>query len=342
MKINLKNIAVVLVSTFLSACGGGGISVAGIGDGITGTGITAGSVTGFGSICLNGIKFDVKDATFSRDGIESLSQGEFNVGEYIVIKGSVNGAVGIAEEVIFEDLLEGVVTKKVSSVDGNSIEVLGQRVEIDINTTILIDDREDSPPRLDKSLSVCESPNILNFSLTELGLGYIVEISGLKDSTGLIKATSIKLKAESGSENELKGTISNIKLAAETFMIEDIIVDYSVAILEHFNGDPENGQFVEVKSTSAYDGTKLIADKVELKDEYLVIETGTELEMKGIVTRHVSKTDFDVNGIPVTTNSETEYKNGVASDIFENTPLEVKGKINNSGILVAQEIDFED
>jgi hypothetical protein len=126
-------------------------------------------------------------------------------------------------------------------------------------------------------------------------------------------------------------------------MIEDIIVDYSVAILDHFNGNPENGQFVEVKSTSAYDGTKLIADKVELKDEYLVIDAGTELEMEGIVTRYdVLDPVFDVNGIPVTTNSETEYKNGVATDIAENTLLEVKGKINNSGILVAQEIDFED
>jgi len=327
MKTNLKTITTVLLSAFLSACGGE-LSVADNGGGITGTGITAGSVTAFGSIYVNGIKFDVDSATFSRDGVVSTGQSEFSLGEYVVIKGTVDntGTAGIADDVSFEDLLEGVVT--VASIDDVTIEILGQLVEIDSNTKLLIDSDN--------------LPAAIFAKLSDLVVGNIVEVSGLKDSTGLIKATSIKLKEDSGSENELKGTISGIDLVAKTFVIGNILVDYSAATLDGFNGDPENGQFVEVNSSIAYDGVTLIADEVELEDEHLVIDTGTELEMEGIVTRFVSKLDFDVNGIPVTTNSETVYENGTENEIGLNTSLEVEGKINSSGILVAEEIEFED
>jgi hypothetical protein len=335
MKINLKVIATVFISSALSACGGG-ITVAGNGDGITGTGITAGRITEFGSIYVNGIKFNVDSAMFSRDGVTSTGQSDFSIGEYIVIKGSVDESdptspTGIAEEVIFEDLLEGVVT--LESIDNLTIEVLGQLIEIDSNTKLL-DER-------DSGASTFTFTN-----LTDLVVGNIVEISGFKDANDLIKATSIKLKKEifeSGSENELKGTVSNLDTSNQTFMISAILVDYSGADFDGFNkGDLTNDQFVEVKSISDIVGGTLVATEVELEDENLVVETGTELEMEGVVTRYVSDTDFDVSGIPVTTNSETEYHNGVATDIAENTPLEVKGKINTSGILVAEEIEFED
>ncbi len=323
MKVNFNIMTIVMISTLLSACGGG-LQVAG--DGITGTGITAGRVTGFGSIYVNGIKFDVNNATFSRDGATSSGQNEFSIGEYIVIKGSVDetGTTGIADDVSFIDLLEGSVT--VSSTDDRTIEVLGQLIEIDSDTKFLIDD--DDLPSFTK--------------LTDLIIGNIIEVSGIKDSTGLIKATSIKLKEESGSENELKGTISNIDHSAKTFMIGSILIDYDSAELDGFNSSPENGQFVEVNSSTEYNGQILIANEVELEDEHLATNTGTELEFEGIVTRYVSILDFDVNGIPVTTNSETEYHDGTPSDIELNISLEVHGIVDSNGILVAEEIEFEE
>ena len=325
MKVNFQTMSIILISTLLSACGD--LQVAG-NDGITGTGITAGSVTDFGSIYVNGIKFDVDNATFSRDGIISAGQSEFSLGEYVVIRGSVDktGTTGVAEDVSFEDLLEGVVT--LASTDDVRIEILGQSVEIDSNTKLLIDDDN--------------LPAAVFTKLSDLIVGNIVEVSGLKDSTGLIKATSIKLKEDSGSENELKGTINNINLTANTFMIGNILIDYSVAILDGFNGDPENGQFVEVNSSTTYDGIILVADEIELENEHLIIDEGTEVEIEGIVTRYVSGTDFDVNGIAITTNIETEYHNGVAIDIDLNVSLEVHGTINSNGILVAEEIEFEE
>ena len=176
-----------LLSALLSSCGGG-IDVASNGDGITGTGITAGRVTGFGSICVNGIKFDVDKADFIRDGDTTTptDQSDFSIGEYIVIKGSVSvDGTGIAEQVIFEDLLEGVVTKASNyDNDANTIEILGQQIIIDGNTK-LIDARTSPPAREVTSLLVCdESPNFISFRLMDLIIGNIVEVSGVKNADG--------------------------------------------------------------------------------------------------------------------------------------------------------------
>jgi hypothetical protein len=327
MKINITTIAVITLSSALSACGGG-ISIADNG-GITGTGITtAGRVTGFGSIWVNGIRFNVDNATFTRDGVTSTGQSEFRIGEYVVIKGSVDKTTqsGIANDVSFTDLLDGAVTAV--STNNSTIEILGQSVEVDANTTLL-DERDGSANTF---------PN-----LTDLALGNIVEVSGIKDSSGLIKATSIKLKKEVGTENELKGKINNINLSSKTFIIGNIFIDYSSANLEGFNGPPANNQFVEVKSSTTYNGSTLFAIKVKLEDENLETEVGAEFEIEGIVTRYVSDTDFDVNGISVTTTAETQYKKNLPSDVLElDVEIEVKGKTNSLGILVAEEIEFED
>jgi len=331
IKINLKIITVALLSALLNSCGGG-IDVAGNGDGITGTGITAGRVTGFGSIHVNGIVFDVNTATFSRDGKASSGQGEYSVGEYVVIKGSVSGTAGTADEVIFEDLLEGVVTE--ASSDNLTIKVLGQSIEIDSNTTLL-DDRDGS---------ISDTfPN-----LTDLVVGNIIEVSGVKDATGLIKATSIKVKEDSfvvgESENELKGTVSDLNTINKTFMVGSFLVEYNDDTT--FDGlneqDLLNELFVEVKSITLYDGITLVASEIELEDEHLNVEIGNGLEIEGIVTRFESILDFDVNGIPITTNSETEYPDGASTDIALDVAVEVDGTVNSDGVLVAEEIELEE
>ena len=60
MSYRLKRIFLgIILLLVLTACGGGGASDGGIG----GTGITQGRITGFGSIIVNGIKFDVNFKT---------------------------------------------------------------------------------------------------------------------------------------------------------------------------------------------------------------------------------------------------------------------------------------
>ena len=85
----------------------------------------------------------------------------------------------------------------------------------------------------------------------------------------------------------------------------------------------------------------LIADRVQHKSGGNNFNDGDDVEIEGIVTRFVSATDFDVNNIPVTTTSATVYEHGTSADIALNSHLEVEGEFNASGILVADEVEFE-
>jgi len=321
----LALMATLFISFLLISCGGTSNSQV-VDGGISGTGITMGRIMKLGdtSLQVNGISFDTDNANFQRDGLVSTGKSEFSLGEYIVVKGSVNATKvsGTADEVIFEDILEGAVT--LATTDSFNIEVLGQNVKTDKQTVL---------------------HGVAN--LGDLMRGNIVEVSGYKDASGLIYATSIKLKEkgfiEGQSQNELKGTISNNNLPSKTFMINAILVDYSAAVLKDFNGkSPENGQFVEVKSNSPINANNvLIAKELDLKSKYTTVSANTKLEVEGVVTRFVSSKDFDVNGILVITTSETKYKKGLESDLALNVNLEVEGIVNSALVLDAKEIEFE-
>ncbi|CAA6812176.1 MAG: Unknown protein [uncultured Thiotrichaceae bacterium] len=315
-------LTVVALSASLLACGGGGTQI--VDGGITGSGITMGRITSFGSIYVNGIKFDVDNASFNRDGIASSGQSEFSIGEFIVINGSIDasGTTGVASSVQFTDALEGAVTT--ASTDGSTIEILGQSIKTD-PLTVFYDFA----------------------ALTDLTVGNIVEVSGVADATGVITATSIRLKSGSFvvgiSENEVKGLVSNLNEASKTFSVGNITVEYGSASLEDFGAQNlANGQFVEAKSNTNLVGNNLIASVVELEDEYLSLGANTEAEIEGFVTNYTSAASFAVNGISVTTTSATSYKNGSAASIGLNVFLEVEGEVNASGVLVAEEISFED
>ena len=315
-----QSLLAFFISLFLSSCGGGGIVADG---GIDGTGITSiGRISEFGSIYVNGIRFDVDNASFTRDGKTSIGQSDFSLGEYITIKGTLNPdkISGVASEVTFSDIVEGEVTQITS--DGLSIEIIGQLINVTTQT------------------------NFHDFNdLNDLVIGNLVEVSGIRDAGGISSATSIKLKNssfEDGSENELKGTISNINETNKTFQINTITIDYAGASLEDFNNQAlQSGQFVEIKSSSAINGNTLIANEIQLENEYQEISESTKVDIEGIVTRFVSISDFDINGIPVSIDVTTIFENGLASDIQLNAYLEIEGVVNTAGLLIAEEVDFQ-
>jgi hypothetical protein len=173
-----------LSSLLLGACGGGG----GGGDGgvspppvsppppppptggITRTGIAVGAITGFGSVIVNGVRYETSAATsFSRDDDNDSTEAEFEVGEVVVVEAEIDDSGNAsATAVTFEDAVEGPVT----SAAPGQIVVMGQTVNI--GTTTSIDDS--CPASLDDASIVA------------------VEVSGLPDANGVIDATRIECK----------------------------------------------------------------------------------------------------------------------------------------------------
>jgi hypothetical protein len=321
---------IMTMTLFLGACGGGGdgLSVAGIDR----LGVSNGTVSGFGSIFVNGVEFETNGAEFTVDDSPG-SESSLSVGDVVIVSGTIdaNGTTGTATSVFTDEAVEGPV----DSIDlvNSRLVVAGQSVIVDAQTSF--DD------------------NISPADLNGLAVGNFIEISGLFDADQTIRATRIERKALAGIPAgrfvQVHGLVMGLDSANSTFAINGLTVDFSAATLDNFpGGAPSNGDFVEAKGVSFGGGGELTATKVEFEVPGIGnLDPGTidDLEIEGFITRFVSATDFDVSGFPVTTNGQTifEFDNetpATAADLGLNVKVEVEGDVDASGTLVASKVEI--
>lgn len=309
---------VLLVS---SSCGGGAAFLAGGGIGGTGV-ISFGPITGLGSIFVNNIEYETTSATVTMDGFDS-DESQLQVGMVVRVEGTVNadGRTGIANVVIFDDNVEGPV---------NAIDVAGKTLQV-MGQTVLVDDQT-----VFAGLPYA-------WSLADLIVNDTVEVSGLQDIDGNIKATRLFLKA-AGELSEVSGQVAN--LTGASFTINALTVDYSTAILENFSARGiQPGDMVEVKGT--FDQTILRADTVKKKSGEF--NNNDELELTGFI----SARSFDgpmLSGFTMITpagiqqvriTAATNYKGGLAGDLTIGALVEVEGSVLDN-VVQARTVEIED
>ena len=274
--------------------------------GIEGTGLAVGVISGFGSVIVNGVRYETSDATITVDdnpGIDS----DLAVGQVIVLKGSIddNGTTGTADSIDFDAEVEGPIAS--IAADGASFVVLGQSVLTDADTVY-----EDS-------------------LILPLQVGDEIEISGFRLADGTILATRVELQSQ-GSELEVKGNVANLNAAGLTFEVGTLTVDYSAATLEDFpGGDIDEGDWVEVHGTG----------RIEFEDNSIDGDDGDHVEIEGLITRFASTTDFDVSGQAVVTTAGTEFEGGAAGDLGIDVKVEVEGEFNAAGTIVADKVEIK-
>lgn len=287
--------------------------------GIGRTGIALGPVSTFGSIVVNGVRYDTSTATFVINDAAG-TEADLEVGDVVVVKATIdaNGTTGTATEVLFED----AVTGPVDSIDlvANALVVMGQNVQVTPDTSF---DDGFSPASLDG-----------------VSVGQIVEVSGQFNAAGDIGATRIEPKP-AGTQFEVHGNVAALDTNTQQFTLSGLVVDYSQAVLDNFPGGMISaGDFVEAKGSSFGANGELVATSVELETPFPDVAENDFAEIEGFITRFVDATDFDVSGFPVTTNAETVFEGGVAADLGLNIKVEVEGIIDANGTLVAEEVDI--
>lgn len=327
MKMKLLYVCLLLLASALSACGGDGGGdnssappanpgpVGGIGR----TGFAAGPVSTFGSIVVNGVRYDTSSAMFTIND-SAGTEDDLRVGDFVVVKGTIdeNGTTGTADEVTFED----AVTGPVDSVDliGSSLVVMGQNVRVSLDTSF---DDSFSPASLDG-----------------VSVGQIVEVSGQFDANGDIAATRIEPKP-AGTQFEVHGIVAMNNDANQEFTLGSLLVDYSSATLDNFPGGQINdGDLVEAKGMTIGGAGELQATSVELENAFPDVAENDFAEIDGFITRFVDATDFDVAGFPVTTTAQTIYEGGTEADLGLNIKVEVEGTIDAAGVMVAEKVDI--
>lgn len=333
------------LSLLLSGCGGssettnvanGGIGGSGVNDGlgsgtdvveggIGGTGISTGPITGFGSIFLNGVKYDIDTAELIREDMPAATQDEFSIGELITIVGSksADGKTGTAQQVIFSSAVKGEITK--ASSDNKTMEVLGQPVTTD-KLTILVGRKQ----------------------LTDFNAGEFVEISGYRNSFGQLVATAIKFISPTfvagNSEQKLRGVVQQISTETGQLQINGLIIDYSNAILQDFGDSlPVESAHIQVTSQQAVAESILAADMLTLiTQEAVQADQGDYVEIEGIVTRKVDETHFYLGSQLVVLTPDTQQAQSGPFNLEEGDKVKVKGIISEDYSLVTENVSLRE
>lgn len=310
----------VITATLLAAaCAGGG----GTSDGIEGTGqgrdFAQGSVTRFGSLFVNGIRFTTTSATVLIDGQQG-SEADIGTGDVAVVTGRFagDGTSGTATTIVVDDAVEGPV----ESVDAmaRTLVVMGQLVRTDARTVFDLD-------RLPEAL-----PGVMP--------GDVVEVSGFRDAAEAILATRVERKPVPG-DFEVTGTVRNLDSAALRFTVGALTIDYSSAQLSGLpGGTPADGSVVEAKGATLAGGV-LTATRVEGRDPSLPGVVEDRAAVEGVITRVVSAAEFEIGGQRVQTGPATQYLNGTAADVAAGRRVEVTGGFAETGAIQAEVVRFD-
>lgn len=294
---------------FLTACGGSSSSSD---NEVVSNKVVRGSIDGFGSVIVNGVRYNTDNTTFSVN--ESAgTQENLKVGQVITLYGNTNGNNGVASNIIYELDLKGPITEV--SAEGDTFTVLGQTV-LTNNLTVFKD---------------------LTLPLT---VGESVEISGYISGETLI-ASYVERNDDNDTEVELRGAIANLDEAARTFRIRGQQISYSSATELDLDGQVfANGLRVEVEGVLDTDAV-LVATEIEADEE--TFEKDTELELVGIVSDlNAEAKTFVVNGTQVTWNNQTDFNDLTAAELANDLTVEVEGRVNAEGVLVAEDIEIND
>ena len=315
----------------LSGCGsGGGGTTTGTGGTTSGSAAATGTVTGFGSVFVDGKKFDTSGASFIVDG-EPGGQDDLKLrqllklGMTVMVTGSFTGNKWLASTLLQKDAVEGLVES--IALDGLSLVVMGQTVLIDSTTLI------------DKNIP---GQNILSLLQRQDS----VEVNGLIRPNGVIQATFIERKDPGAVTPEVRGFVTGHQAGANTFQIGTLTVDYRGADISNMPspiGSAWNGLFVEIKETASnsFDPlTKtLTASRVEPENQGVASNNIDQFDLQGLVTQtHVDGTDdFLIGTTRVRTTANTQFVGVTIGSIAVNAKLYVDGQLAN-GILTATHV----
>ena len=315
----LASLGALLLAT---ACGGGG------GDGVDtgGTGgaplsYTSGSINGFGSVIVNGIRFDDSEASVTDDDGQRRGRDDLRLGMSAEVEGSaiVDGATGAtatAQTIRFGSEILGPV----ESVDAaaHTVVVLGQNVVADAST-VFDDD--------------------LSGGLAALRPGDRIEVYGRYDAArSRYDARRIERKG-SVDAYRLRGIVSDLDRAARRLRLGGLPISYAELSAADVPADLADGRIVKLRLRTVPVGGVWIAEG--LRDGAPQVEDRDDARIEGRIDAFVSAGQFSVNGLPVDA-SAAEFKDGATAALLAvGVEVEIRGPMRD-GVLRAEEVKVDD
>jgi hypothetical protein len=299
-----------------ASCGGGGGGIdAGVGSGGTGafssSAYSEGTITGFGSVIVNGLRYDDSAASV-RDEEGSRSRSDLKLGMVVSVDGSIDSdGLAKASKIGFDSALLGLVTDVDSKAD--TFTIIGQTVHVDDSTVF------------DASLAQ---------GLGSVQKDQLLEVHGfLNAATNTLQATLVERKTGSN-KFKISGLVQNLQTSNKTLQIGSVTLSIPNSQLQGL----ANGRFAKFRleprvptgtaswTVTAYSVTSSSSSSQE------------RAEVEGLVTQIISPTQFSVSNIVVDA-ANASFPNGTTTVAVGNR-IKAKGKLVN-GVLLAQEVKAE-
>ena len=296
---------------------GGDSSASGPGDsggvGSGGTGASAASVAvgvadGFGSVIMNGVRFNVDTAHVVTEDAMSLQ-----LGMTASVRGVIDAgmATGTATEILSIPELRGLISK--IDVAAGQMEVMGVVVSVDEATAFAG-----------------------GAALSDLSVGAMVQVYALPNGPGRMRATRIEIST-AGAHTRIRGAIQNLNTTARTFRVEGLTVNYAAA---DFAGGLTSsalaeGMAVYVRASGSPSLGVLTATQL-YRGHTLPTQSAAPVTLLGMVTDYVALRSFSLQGVPVDA-SAAQVTGGLATAIGNGVKLDVTGTMTN-GVLVASKV----
>jgi hypothetical protein len=361
-----------LALTGLSGCGGGAVDILLAGPpGTGGTGLFAqGTISGFGSVIVNGIRFDDTAATVQIDGVTADAQA-LRLGMVADVQG-LRGAdltLGVASQIEVWSVAQGVV----SQVQSGQFMVAGMLVQTDAATVF---DGISSAASLSNGLRVgvwglqsgvdgsrwtatrvavvasstlvgtgvvtaartLNGLALLGTTAASMSSGQLVRVQGqLAPSGTSVNVESFKLLGLQSSsvpqgDVEMEGMVTAL-LTGSRFMLGNVEVDASSAALAASYRSLAVGARIEVYGTWA--GRVLKAGALEMESEQQL----DEVEIEAKIEQFTSLSNFVVRGQRCNA-SGAQISKGKVSDLKVGVKVKLHG-IKAGDVLMVTEIEIK-
>ncbi len=278
--------------------------------GIEGTGDTAtayGTVSGFGSIYVNGIHFDTTEASVFIDGTPA-EESDLDVGMVVEVSGRIynTGVDGTAEVIQADRAIEGIIEASHSLAwDRKSIEVLGQTIFVSKDTTFR------------------------NTDFDALAEGMAVAVSGFVIESGLVNATYVTASTVMPEIDpvEVEGYISAASVDDNLVELNGLTINITSAQMENGSfSDLTPGARIEVKGYVDTETGVFTAYNIALKRPRR--DYGRHTTLEGVVRAlDDTRNTFLINDNLVQVSNAT-IENGYLSDLEDGVRVVVSGEFS--------------
>lgn len=336
--------AITIVSaSVLAGCGGGGggagaaAAPAGGGTGgttsasaPTATAYASGTITGLGSIIVNGVRYDDSAARVVGDDDSELrdDRRRLRLGMQVdVASGAVDDSTSRAraETVRVGSELVGTVERVVLDASGavQSFVLLGQTVLVQRPGTVV----DDSLPG----------------GLAGITVGRLLEVHATFNGTAYV-ASFIELRSAAAvSRFKVRGVVSALDTTARTFRIGTTTFSYTGLGADALTATLANGALVRVEVAPGASGGAGVLQALSVRPGRRASSTLTasaavaDARLRGTVGKAPVGGLFELDGTPVQVDASTRFDKGSLASIVVGAVVEVRGVLQ-SGTLLASRV----